>query len=173
MGFGAGECMKVMIVSATRASTSDFEKQTALGMSMRRLSYDSRFGARVATANSRGLPLIYNEAIDAVGDDAILVFMHDDVWVDDYFLTQRVIEGLQHFDVIGLVGNRRRLPRQPSWGFIDDQLTWDAPENFSGSIGLGPDVAGMVVQSYGPSPAECEILDGVFLAAKRSVLAQN
>jgi GT2 family glycosyltransferase len=164
--------MKVVIVSATRASTGEFEKQTALGGSVQRLAHDSRFGAHVVTSNKRGLPLVYNEAIDSFDDDAILIFLHDDVWIDDYFLIQRVIEGLQQFDVIGLVGNRRRLPEQPSWGFATPDLKWDDGEHFTGSIGQGSQAAGPV-HSFGPAPAECEILDGVFLAAKRSTLIQR
>lgn len=56
---------------------------------------------------------------------ALLVFIHDDVWIDDYFPADRVIEGLRTYDVIGVAGNRRKVPRQPGWAFSDSCLTWD------------------------------------------------
>ena len=39
----------------------------------------------------------------------------DDVWIDDIFFSQRISEGLQTFDAIGVAGNRRRVRNQPAW----------------------------------------------------------
>jgi hypothetical protein len=46
-----------------------------------------------------------------------LVFLHDDVWLDDYYLFSRIMEGLKQFDLIGGAGCKQRSPRQPSWAF--------------------------------------------------------
>jgi GT2 family glycosyltransferase len=80
-------------------------------------------------------------------------------------LPERLAEALKCFDVVGVAGNRRRFPRQSSWIFIDARLTWDTPENLSGSVAhvKGPLVA---VSYYGESPAAVRLLDGVFLAAR-------
>jgi GT2 family glycosyltransferase len=160
------------IVSATRSPPSDFQSLTALGMSLERLAHDARMTVRVATSNSRGLPDVYNEMLDGAADDAVVVFMHDDIWIDDYYLIQRVLEGLEHFDVIGIVGNRRRVAHQPAWHYIDMEFQWDAPENLSGLISHGP-LPGGKVQYYGTAPAACELLDGVFLAATKNTLARH
>lgn len=159
----------IEIISATRMSEKDFWNNSALGISLDRLSQDRRFFAHIAFNNQRGLPEVFNARINATDGHDILVFIHDDVWIDDYFLADRVIAGLNEFDVIGVAGNRRRLPNQPSWAFIDTNLTWDTPPNLSGSVAHGIHPFGPITV-FGTVPAECELLDGVFLAVKKSTL---
>jgi GT2 family glycosyltransferase len=158
------------IISATRKTEEEFWTDSALGVSLRRLSFDPRIDARVTFRNQRGLPDVYNEAISAAGSEEILVFVHDDVWIDDFFLSERVLKGLGRFDVIGVAGNRRRLPGQTGWAFVDDKFTWDDKANLSGSVahGLGP--FGLIGH-FGSVPADCELLDGLFLAVKKSTLS--
>jgi GT2 family glycosyltransferase len=163
----------IEIVSATRLSQQDFLAQSALGISLRRLSHDKRIRAAVAFSNSRGLPEVYNARISAADGRDIVIFMHDDVWIDDYFLADRVLEGLAAFDVIGVAGNRRRVPRQPGWAFVDDKRTWDQRANLTGRVAHGKRPFG-AVSDYGDAvSAECELLDGVFLAARRSRLVEQ
>jgi GT2 family glycosyltransferase len=164
--------VKVEIASATRKSHADFSSQSALGISLRRLAHDPRLSARIAAENRRGLPVIYNEILELADQDSIVVFIHDDVWIDDYFFSQRLNEALAVFDVVGVAGNRRRVPFQPAWPFVDRLGTWDQRENLSGSVAHGQHPFGPV-SPYGETPVECELLDGVMLAAKKSVLTGN
>jgi GT2 family glycosyltransferase len=162
----------IEIVSATRFSESEFWNKTALGASLRRLAHDTRLVARIACANRRGLPEIYNARIAAPEQEDVLVFIHDDVWIDDFFLADRVIEGLRTYDVIGVAGNRRRVPGQPTWAIVDAEWTWDDRANLRGAIAHAAHPFG-VVSHFGAAPAECELLDGVFLAARKSTLVAN
>jgi GT2 family glycosyltransferase len=159
----------IEIISATRLSASDFAAKSALGQSLRRLGFESRVSASLAFANTTGLPHIFNARISADDSRDVLVFIHDDVWIDDHFLVDRVLEGLQHFDVIGVAGNRHRVPDQPAWAFVDRLFTWDVRANLSGAIAHGPNPSG-AVSWFGPSAQDCELLDGVFLAARKSTL---
>ena len=161
----------IEIVSATRKPENEFWQGTALGLSLARLGHDKRLVPHIAFANKRGLPEIYNARIHAAGGAEILVFVHDDVWIDDYFLADRVIEGLRDFDVLGVVGNRRRVPGQPAWAFTDLKFNWDDRANLSGAIAHGQNPFGPV-SSFGPAPADCELLDGVFIAANKSDLLE-
>lgn len=160
----------IEIISATRLSETDFWNTSALGISLRRLAHDSRLIPRLAFTNQHGLPDIFNARISAVDNHDLLVFTHDDVWIDDYFLADRVIEGLQAFDIIGVAGNRRRVRHQPAWAFVDNRFTWDHKVNLSGSVAHGTHPFGPI-SFFGAIPAECELLDGVFLAARKSTLA--
>ncbi len=85
----------IEIVAATRLTEEEFWNRSALGISLRRLAQDTRLVARIAYANHRGLPDIYNARIAAAGAEDVLVFMHDDVWIDDYFFGDRVVDGVQ------------------------------------------------------------------------------
>jgi GT2 family glycosyltransferase len=159
----------IEIVSATRLSKSDFYSKSALGISLQRLRFDRRLVPHITFNNQRGLPTIYNDRIiSADGNDA-LIFIHDDVWIDDYFLSERVIEGLQQYDVIGVAGNRRRVKNQPAWAFIDTKFTQDDKSNQSGSVAHGNVPFGPVYY-FGTVPVACELLDGVFIAVKKSAL---
>ena len=71
--------------------------------------------------------------------------------------------------MIGVAGNRRRRPGQPSWSFVDTNFNWEEPGYVSGCVAHGPQPFGKVA-AWGPVPAECELMDGVFLAAKSDTL---
>jgi GT2 family glycosyltransferase len=164
--------MKIEIISATRLSEADFRGKSALGVSLGRFPNDGRLSARISVNNRRGLPEIYNEHLREAGEEDVVAFVHDDVWIDDFFFPERILEGLEKYDIIGVAGNRRRVPRQPAWSFIDSQYTWDKPENLSGAVAHGKGPFG-AVSRFGDAPAACELLDGVFLAARRSTLIDN
>lgn len=163
---------RVIIASATRLPAEKFWQESALGQSLRRLAFDTGLSATVAFDNAEGLPAIYNRVIEAAPPASLLVFLHDDVWIDDIFFSQRIAEGLEAFDAIGVAGNRRRVRLQPAWAFVDDKLTWDERANLSGSVAHGKMPFG-AVSHFGPAPAECELLDGVLLAASRDVLISH
>lgn len=115
---------------------------------------------------------MFNPRITSDTKSDYLVFIHDDVWIDDYFLADRVIEACVVFDIVGVAGNRRRLPNQPSWAFIDATFKWDDPTNLSGRVAHGAQPFG-AVGYYGTVPAQCELLDGVLLAARKATLAPH
>lgn len=162
----------IEIIAATRLTEKDFWSRSALGISLRRLALDTRMIARIAYSNRRGLPEIYNERIAAADAESVLVFIHDDVWIDDFFFGDRILDGLQAFDVIGVAGNRRRIRDQPAWAFVDTRFTWDERANLSGCVAHGQHPFGKI-SYFGLVPCECELLDGVFLAAAKSVLANK
>ena len=161
----------IEIISATRSSQDEFWEKSALAQSLQRLA-DDRMLTRLSYSNQRGLPEIYNAGIEATSNNQILVFIHDDVWIEDYFFADRLIAGLAVFDVIGVAGNKRRLPGQPAWPFSDASFNWDDRANLSGAIGHGKEPFSPI-SNYGLVPAPCELLDGVFLAAKKRVLLDS
>ena len=162
----------IEFVSATRSTTEGFASSTALGRSLRRLAYNPTIVSQVTTENTTGLPTLYNRAIDTDNEHDIIVFLHDDVFIDDYFIGQRIVEGLKNYDVIGLAGNRRRVPGQHSWASVDQKgFKFDRPY-LSGMLAHGTGPRDFDVVLYGPAPAPCELLDGVFLAARKSKLRE-
>lgn len=174
-GWPLGEDM-IEVISATRLTQEVFWQRSALGLSLRRLASDQRLVPRIAFENRRGLPEVFNERIAAAGGPDLLVFIHDDVWIDDFFLADRVIEGLGAYDLIGVAGNRRRLAGQPAWAFAsrgpDGRFQWDEKTNLSGAIANGKTPFGRI-SHFGPAPQACELLDGVFLAARRATLRER
>ena len=154
---------KIRIVCATRESQSTFPP-TALGRSLG-LYPKGVFDLRLFETNTRGLSTVYNIAIaEAARDPAILVFVHDDVFLLDFYWIDQVFHGLTRYDIIGLAGNKRRLPRQPSW-LLNEKLQFEPQEHLTGVVGHGSGYPPDTIQFYGPPGQEVKLLDGLLLAA--------
>ena len=170
----------IKLVSATQVQKGLFWTATYLGRSLRRFPEQLRPPLHVACGNTgpgaRGLSEIFNQAIDATDPGTDLVFVHDDVYLNDWFLTLHVAEALRHFDVVGLAGSQNPDLSQPSWGLQFDAdlnpLGWQPELRRSGAVNhfdyTCPDV--MV---YGPTPMPCVLLDGLFIAVRTSLIKER
>lgn len=171
MHFHAPTPTRVELVCATRMTEDAFWTSSALGRSLCMTSHEGRLVTRISYENRRGLPEVYNESIDADNDHDILVFLHDDLWLQDLFFVERILQGLAQFDVIGLAGNTRRYPGQVGW-CLNPQGEMDVGQ-MSGVIGHGPVPFQGETTVFGPAPQPCELLDGVLLAARKRVLRER
>jgi len=162
-------------VCATRETAADFPTKTALGRSLAPYLRSPSVELKLFAENRQGLPRLYNEALrEAAARPAILIFIHDDVHLCDFFWAMHLVSGLRSFDVIGLAGNKRRVPRQPSWYYIDERFTRESPENMSGIVGHGSGFPPANLSSYGAPGQQVKLLDGLFLAAhSRTLLAKR
>lgn len=161
---------KFRFVCATRTDPEQFWTSTALGQS---LAPWRQFGVelRLFPRNSTGLPSVYNTALrEAAADPAILLFVHDDIYVCDFYWASNIHAGLRVFDILGLAGNRRRTANQPAWAFIDTKFTWDSANNLSGIVGHGSGFPPSNISVYGSACQEVKLLDGLMLVARSDVL---
>ena len=163
----------VLLVSATRHSQADFERSAWLAASLRRAASVWPLRLRLFANNTQGLPHCYNQAIDESAEDDVLVFVHDDVYLDDWMLGQHLKAALERFDVVGVAGNTRRQPHQAAWYCLPpvrqadgvvEMLEWDT-SHLSGAIAHGAPTQSKV-SFYGPAPQSVALLDGVLLAAR-------
>lgn len=158
-------------VTATRQSQADFELGP-LAASLRRLGQVGPVRLLLATHNTQPLADHYNAAIEASEPDDLLVFIHDDVGIDDWLAGSRLAEAVMRFDVVGVTGNQRRQHGQETWSkqpgrLLDGQRLAQPFDHghLSGAVahGNGP---GAAVSMYGPSPRPVQLLDGLLLAAR-------
>lgn len=179
---------RTLLCAATRLSRDDFWRHSLLGQSLRRFprSLLPQLAFRFDNHGARceGLSTVYNRALDQCPEDRHLLLVHDDVYLHDVFLEQRLDDGLGRFDVLGLAGSRNSDLHQPSWGLaFDDELRCLGWQNGGGrpshvllsgavshtstggrrSLGATEEPA-VALSEYGPLPAECHLLDGLFLA---------
>ena len=163
---------KIRFISATRLSESDFWKKSALGQSFKPWRNDPDVSYQFYYENTRGLPELYNVEISRSDDTNVLVFLHDDVWLNDRDLLPKLRLALKRFDAIGVAGNRRRVPNQPAWAFThveEEKFIWDDAENLSGMVQHGKP-GQQKGPGYGKCPAHCELVDGVFIAIRKDVV---
>ncbi|HJV74349.1 MAG TPA: hypothetical protein VJ654_09025, partial [Noviherbaspirillum sp.] len=166
---------KIRLVCGTRTTQERFFNATSLGKSFSLYKELLPFlELQLFPENSQGLPTIYNLAIDhAKEDPATLVFIHDDVLLPDFFWTDQVEMALRNFEIVGVAGNIRRLPKQSGWAFIDDSFSWDSAENLSGIVAHGKGFPCNQIDSYGPSGVACKLLDGVMLIVDSETLIKS
>ncbi len=163
-------------VTATRLSDEAFWAHSPLARSLKAVAGLMPLRLQVAAQNTQPLAEVYNSAIRASGPNEILVFVHDDVAIDDWMAGARLREALGHYDVVGVAGNRRRQPGQQTWymkpgPLVDGRyhITERDSEWLSGAVRHGePDENSF--SAYGPAPAAVALLDGVLLAARGEVL---
>jgi hypothetical protein len=117
--------------------------------------------------NTRGLSECYNEYIDELADKCdVLLFVHDDVYVDDRRMGQKLKESLETFDIIGLAGTS-------SWQ-VQSPAVWNNSDNKSWSGAVAHQHNGETwMTAFGKMPKRCIIVDGLFLAIKTESLIKS
>jgi hypothetical protein len=155
--------MKLRLVAATQVQEALFWESTYLGRSLRRIPDSLRPQTMIAFGNTgkrvRGLSEVFNLALDRTEADTDIVFVHDDVYLNDWFLSERIAEALQRFDVVGVAGSENPDLSQPSWGLcFDENLVpkgWQPGLKRSGAVNHF-DYACPSVSIYGPTPRACQ-----------------
>ena len=170
----------VFLVCASRTPRQLFTRATLLGRSWSRLPKVLRPALFLHPGNdgpeALGLAEFYNAAIEKLPQDSLLVFVHDDVYLHDWFLIDQLQLGLQQFDVIGVVGCSNPSPDQAGWPVqLDGSGVVRMVINQVGASGVinhfdpaqpRPDV-------FGPTRKEVQLLDGCLIACYRSTLIKH
>lgn len=170
--------MKVVLTAAnttlcvvSRQSQSQFLGSTLLGMSLSfvppGLLPNIRGLFDNAGTNITSLPDYYNSVLSKAGKGQYLIFVHDDVYIHDWFFLERLQDAFRQFDVVGVAGNTAADWLQPSWMLkFDSSLSGIGVQDrskLSGAISHGHPNAPSI-SHFGPTPAACDVVDGVFLA---------
>ena len=165
------------IICATRENEDGFFENSLLGKAIRSTYKEYGLNLHIFFENSKGLSECYNIGISQADEDDILIFVHDDIAISDFFWVKNVFIGLERFHMIGVAGNRRRIKNQPAWPFIkfdqeNKKWTKDKSNNLSGMVGHGNDFpCGLSI--YGQPEQQCVLLDGVFLAARKRTFIER
>jgi hypothetical protein len=102
-----------------------------------------------------------------------MIFAHDDLHILDFYWLDHIVNALRYFKIVGLAGNKRRVPKQAGWMFLDEHLTRDSFENLSGVVGHGTGFPPQNLTVFGPAGQHVKLLDGLLLAAHSTTLIDN
>jgi hypothetical protein len=170
---------RLVLVCASRCEPQWFDQATLLGRSLQQFPENLRPEAYLLLNNQgpglTGLAEFYNQAIDAIEGDALVAFVHDDVYIHDWNLRFTLAQALCFWDVVGVVGAARVPHGQPSWSYelgADGEVSLSTGVVRSGSINHF-DPAHVRPSYYGEYPMQCDLLDGVFMAADLKRLRQK
>ena len=162
----------ILIVSATRLSRDQFWEEAPLAqfLSLESVLADGHIHCWVSFCNCRSLGIIYNEALVTVsGRDKrpILLFVHDDVRIEDAFLYEKLNAAIERYAVVGLAGaSQVKLTPPISWFSPTDRRSMSgavAHPLYNGTTGL-VDRRYTGMSSYGTMPKNCVVVDGLFMA---------
>ena len=160
---------EIMLVCATRMSREAFKKSAQLSTSIKKLRTSTKMvTSKITYQNRQGLGTIYHRYLKTRHADKILVFVHDDVRIEDLFLVEKLNEALKTFDVVGLAGNKEPDVNYLSWFDLRSPLTGSVAHVFGKASPLRRET--IFVSSYGPTPEECGLLDGLFIAVNTETI---
>lgn len=119
--------------------------------------------------NDVGLPEAYNKKIENHINDGYnyMIFLHDDIWIYDTFIFEKLEEAFKKYDIVGLAGSSEfDITKNPICWHNSSRTTWrgfvEHPQEFPTAT----------MNSFGPQGA-CVVLDGLFLAVKTSKLREG
>lgn len=174
--------LKIRFVVATRMTEPVFYQMSPMWKSLELLNKYTNNASRnnivieavVYFTNSRGLSALYNDAIrKSVDNPALLVFIHDDVHICDFYWVHHLVDSMECFDIVGVVGNVSRVAGQLSWLFLDKNGTQDNLNNFSGGVIHGTNCSADRLLALGQPGKRVKIIDGVVIGCKSETLINN
>jgi len=171
--------MRTLLGSCTKHDATGFEKTPLYNSLLKNLItqrtektvlYTGDIDAVIKTNNQDNIGKHYNRVLEMSIDEKYdcVILMHDDVSVEDKFLFDKIAEGFQEHDVVGLAGARNIELKEPTlWHIMSEQSTW------SGAVAHPVSNDQVFMTNFGPTPARCLVLDGLFLAIKVSSLTDK
>ena len=114
--------------------------------------------------NTLGLSERYNQIISTYKNDFDnIVFVHDDVYVDDLYVCEKLERAHKDFDIVGLAGGvNPKIQKLALWHLMCGGFN---SNNLRGAVAHPINESGQIfMTSFGPTPARVALLDGLFLS---------
>jgi len=158
----------VLIVTATKSKNIEEFQTRPLFKSLNRL-YDHyknvpncSFDYVIIPNNSDGLSKVYNQFITEENNSKILLFVHDDLEIEEIALIEKLNEAIEKFDIVGLAGTNDFKIGDVTW-HLNNTGQWRDKDKLSGTVGHKID--GKFFNSvFGEVPKRCIVIDGLFIA---------
>ena len=153
--------MNNLIVTCTQKNRHQFQ-ETDIYKSYNECKLSSDFELEVFYQNKEGLSKQYNTILnnEKYKNYEWIVFVHDDVYIDDARLLQKLNEAKKlDYDIVGLAGGLNpRIGGINLWHLMTDR------KDHRGFVAHPVNEKQMMVTNFGPSPSRVVIIDGLFFA---------
>lgn len=157
----------IYFATATKKSHNEFWEESLLAKFIRKAKLSDQ--TYVAYNNSLGLPDVYNNAI-LNSPSEYVVLVHDDVIIEDLFWLEKLEQGFKEYDILGLAGATSAVVGSPAmWHLMSNKEDWSGFVNHL--VPNHPDKS--FASSFGCVPQRCLVMDGLFLAVKKSKLLET
>jgi hypothetical protein len=144
------------IVTATPNDLKTFKASSQLCLSLDKIGISNK--CKVITENKEGLPKIYNSFINEEHKDYYIIFIHDDVLIEDLFFEEKLQLAFEKYDIVGLAGSKRCDLNSPmsAWHLMSDKKDW------VGEVSHSKDKK-VWTSTFGETDSRALILDGLFI----------
>jgi len=141
-------------VCATPLSQYNFEK-SKFSLFLQKTAYKNY---SIIYSNKEGLPKVYNRFITSQNIGKKLIFIHDDVLIEDLFWEEKLDVAFKKYDIVGLAGAKKiNMSRPPAWHIMSNK------KDMVGEVAHGhKDKIWTTV--FGTSDSRALVLDGLFIA---------
>ena len=159
---------KLLIVTCTRAKTDkEFEQRPIFQSLKKQYESNSNISFHIFKDNQRGLSECYNDVLnDPTHQDKTILFVHDDVVLEDLFLYEKLINS--PYSITGLAGAK-------SFNKQNSKLAWhlSAPrEDFVGEVAHNKE-GNVWTTVFGPTTSRSLTIDGLFISCKAKDLKEK
>lgn len=160
---------KLLIVTCTQAKTDkDFEVRPIFHSLRKQFESSTHIEFHIFKDNKRGLPECYNEILkDPEHIDKTVLFVHDDVVLEDLFLYEKLINS--PYSITGLAGAKTfdKSQENLAWHLASDR------SNFVGEVSHVHKDKGVWTTCFGPTNSRALMLDGLFISCKVKNLVER
>lgn len=126
--------------------------------------------------NKKGLSSIYNQYLTEEYKDEYVIFVHDDVQIADIFATEKIMSGLNKYDIIGLAGTSKIVnTTYPAWHIMAGWQDEKIGRKYSlGEVAHKYSDNNIMTSTYGATTGRALLLDGLFLGVNvNKLIAAN
>jgi hypothetical protein len=144
-------------VVATQYSEKDFWEKSQIAFFLDKSGFKNN--AYVIYENKEGLPKVYNKFLTEENRIKRLIFVHDDVIIEDLFWKEKLTLAFEKYDIVGLAGSKKCDLSSPvtAWHMMCNR------EDLVGEVAHSHEKK-IWTTIFGPTESRALILDGLFIA---------
>jgi hypothetical protein len=147
---------KIRFVTATQTNKKDFLANKPLGLFLEKTGYLKN--STIIENNKDGLSKIYNKFLTEEYKKEYVIFLHDDVLIEDLFFEEKIQLAFEKYDIIGLAGakNCDLSVEKCAWHLMT------SPQNYVGEVAHSKNKKAWTTV-FGSTDQRALLLDGLFI----------
>jgi hypothetical protein len=143
-------------VVATQYNEKDFWEKSQIAVFLDKTGY--RNNCEIVYENKKGLSEVYNSFITTENKIKRIIFLHDDVLIEDLFWEEKLNLAFEKYDIVGLAGAKKAdLTRPPAWHLMSDR------QDHCGEVAHSHEKR-VWTTCFGATESRVLIMDGLFMA---------
>lgn len=157
---------RIIFVTATKGSATNLLLTRPLGFFLEKTGWDAR--TKIIENNTEGLCKVYNRYLTEEYRNKFVIFVHDDVLINDLFFEEKVLFAFERYDIIGLAGSRScdLSSEHPAWHTMTkrEDMVGEVAHSRQGKVWT---------TIFGPTESRALVLDGLFIGVNVNAALEN